>query len=99
MDVGGLEMLVLAVAGGVMPPVVSWLKGQGWSTTVKTVFSMGVSLVVTAVVLLVTGNVDLASTEFWASASVTWSVSQVVYQTYFKSTNVNDKLTSIGSGG
>ena len=92
MDVGGVETIVLAVAGGILPPIISWLKGKNWNPYMKTGFSIVVSFVVAAVVLAVTGGIDLSSAEFWASASVTWSVSQVVYQAYFKNTVTNEAL-------
>lgn len=86
-------VIISVIQGILLPVVVSFLKGQQWSTNVKFLFSIGVSIAVAAVTLFVESNFD------WkflvANAATVWASAQVVYQTWFKETSVQSKLAQM----
>ncbi len=90
-----MNVLLLVVAGTVLPAIVSFLKKENWSKKIKMFLSIAASFVVTAGVLAVQG--DFSSIHnFLAQTSTVWATSQVVYGMYFDSTTFNAWLESIG---
>jgi len=86
-------LIVISIVQGLLLPfVVSFLKGQQWSNNVKLLFSMAVSLVVSALTLLVQN--DFNWNYLLANAALIWSSAQVVYKTWFQNTTVETKLTN-----
>lgn len=75
----------------ILPFVVSFLKGQQWSSNIKFLFSM-------AVAVLASGAQLLAQNDFeWdvlvAQSATIWAGAQIIYQTWFKNTNTETKLS------
>lgn len=90
-----MNVLLLLVAGLVVPPVASFLKKQSWSSRVKVILSAAVSFVVAAGVMAVQG--DFSSIHnFIAQASVVWASALGFYHLYFSETDLNAWLESVG---
>lgn len=85
-------IIISIVQGLLLPFLVSFLKGQQWGDNVKLLFSMGVSLVVAALTLLVQN--DFSWDYLLANAALIWSSAQVVYKTWFQNTAVEVKLAN-----
>lgn len=90
---------VAALAGFVVPFIVSYLKNMNWSAQVKQVVSVAVCLVVAVGVTAIDNGVDLGNwKDLILNLGVIFTVAQVFYQQYFGGTAVNAKLESIGVG-
>lgn len=90
---------VAALAGFVVPFVVSYLKNMNWSSQVKQGVSVGVSLLVAVGITAIDNGVDLGNwKDLVMNLGVIFTVAQVFYQQYFGGTSVNAKLESIGVG-
>lgn len=90
---------VAALAGFVVPFIVSYLKNMGWSAQVKQIVSVGISLLVAVGITVVDNGVNLGDwKELLMNLGVIFTVAQVFYQQYFGGTAVNAKLESIGVG-
>lgn len=86
-------VIISVIQGILLPLIVSFLKGQQWSTNAKFAFSIGISIAVAAATLLLENNFD------WkflvANAATVWASAQVVYQTWFKDTTVQSNLAAM----
>lgn len=87
-----LLVILSIVEGIVLPILVSFLKGQQWSTNVKFLFSMVVSLAIAALTLLIKN--DFALDTLLANAALIWSSAQAIYQTWFRSTSMESTLAA-----
>jgi hypothetical protein len=85
-------VIISLVQGLLLPFLVSFLKGQQWGNNVKMLFSMGVSLVVSAATLLVQN--DFNWEYLLTNAALIWASAQVVYKTWFQDTAVNATLSN-----
>lgn len=85
--------IVSIILGLVLPFVVSFLKGQQWSENVKMLFSMGVAIVAAAITLLVQNDFNWES--LLANSATVWAMAQVLYKTWFQTTNAEGKLAAM----
>jgi hypothetical protein len=90
---------VAALAGFVVPFIISYLKNMNWSSQVKQGVSVAVCLVVAVGVTAIDNGVDLGNWKnLVMNLGVIFTVAQVFYQQYFGGTAINAKLESIGVG-
>lgn len=90
---------VAALAGFVVPFIVSYLKNMNWSSQVKQGVSVAISLVVAVGITAIDNGADLGNwKDLIMNLGVIFTVAQVFYQQYFGGTAVNAKLESIGVG-
>lgn len=86
-------VIISVIQGILLPIVVSFLKGKQWSTNVKFLFSIGVSIVVAAITLFAENDFN------WrfliVNAATVWASAQVVYQTWFKDTTAQSQLAAM----
>lgn len=79
------------VLGVLMPPLISWLKNCEWHAGAKAALSLLVCMVAGALVAVMSEQVtdwrDIAGT-----AAVIFTIATTVYQTWFKSTDLNATL-------
>lgn len=90
---------VAALAGFIVPFIVSYLKNMNWSVQVKQIVSVVVCLVIAVGITAIDNGVNLGDWKaFIMNLGVIFTVAQVFYQQYFGGTSVNAKLESIGVG-
>jgi putative flippase GtrA len=90
---------VAALAGFVVPFIVSYLKNTDWSAQAKQGVSVVTSLVVAFGITAIDNGVDLGNwKDLLLNLGVVFTVAQVFYQQYFGGTSLNSKLESIGVG-
>jgi len=90
---------IAALAGFVVPFVVSYLKNMSWTAQVKQVVSVVVCLLVAVGITAIDNGVNLGNwKDLIMNLGVIFTVAQVFYQQYFGGTSVNAKLESIGVG-
>lgn len=90
---------VAALAGFVVPFVVSFLKNTAWSAQVKQIVSVVVCIVVAFGITVVDNGVDIGDWKtLLLNLGVIFTVAQVFYQQYFGGTSVNAKLEVSGVG-
>jgi putative flippase GtrA len=90
---------VAALAGFVVPFIVSYLKNTSWSAQMKQGVSVVISLVVAFGITAIDNGVDLGNWKnLLLNLGVVFTVAQVFYQQYFGGTSLNSKLESIGVG-
>lgn len=90
---------IAALAGLVVPVLISFLKNTNWSTKAKQAVAVGTSLVVAVGITVVDNGVDLTDWKvLLTNLAVVFTVAQVFYQQYFGGTALNAKLESIGVG-
>lgn len=88
-----MEPVTISVlVGAVLPVVVSLLKNVEWSRNWKTLFAVGVSFVAATISALLNGDIS-GWEEFIANLGVIHASSQVIYQGWFKDSNVDETLT------
>lgn len=87
------------IAGLVVPFLVSFLKSKAWSTQVKQLVAIVVSLVVGAGITIIDNGVAIANwQDFLANFGIIFTVANVWYSQYFGDTAINAKLESSGVG-
>jgi putative flippase GtrA len=90
---------VAALAGFVVPFIVSYLKNTSWSAQMKQGVSVVISLLVAFGITAIDNGVDLGNWKnLLLNLGVVFTVAQVFYQQYFGGTSINSKLESIGVG-
>lgn len=90
---------VAALAGFIVPFIVSYMKNMNWSSQAKQIVSVVVSLVIAVGVTAVDNGVDLGNwKDLIMNLGVIFTVAQVFYQQYFGGTAINARLESIGVG-
>jgi hypothetical protein len=90
------DIVFSVVAGVLATPVASLVKRSHWSPNVKYVAALATSFVAAALVLLLRGDAWTATNVGeWLAAVV--ATSQTFYQLYFSHTELEDRLTSVGS--
>ena len=90
---------VAALAGFVVPFVVSFLKNTAWSAQAKQIVSVAVCLVVAFGITVVDNGVNIGDWKtLLLNLGVIFTVAQVFYQQYFGGTSVNAKLEVSGVG-
>jgi len=90
---------IAALAGLVVPVLISFLKNTNWSKKAKQAVAVGTSLIVAVGITVVDNGVDLTDWKvLLANLAVVFTVAQVFYQQYFGGTALNAKLESIGVG-
>lgn len=90
---------VAALAGFVVPFVVSYLKNTAWSAQAKQIVSVVVCLVVALGITVVDNGVNIGDWKtLLLNLGVIFTVAQVFYQQYFGGTSVNAKLETSGVG-
>jgi len=85
---------ISAVGAAIVPPVVSFLKNEKWSTTVKQGIALGVSVVTTVVGLLVAGA-HFSVVNLSSEVGLVYLGSQIVYAGYFRQSVAERKLTAV----
>jgi len=87
------------IAGVVVPMLVSFLKSKAWSTQVKQLVAIAVSLVVGAGITFIDNGVSVSNwQDLLANFGVIFTVANVWYGQYFGNTALNAKLESSGVG-
>jgi putative flippase GtrA len=90
---------VAALAGFVVPFIVSYLKNTSWSAQMKQGVAVVISLLVAFGITAIDNGVDLGNWKnLLLNLGVVFTVAQVFYQQYFGGTSINSKLESIGVG-
>ena len=90
---------IAALAGIIVPFIVSYMKNTAWSAKTKQVVAIVVSLVVAFGITAIDNGVKFDQwKDLLINLGVVFSVAQVFYQQYFGGTAVNAKLESIGVG-
>jgi putative flippase GtrA len=90
---------VAALAGFVVPFVVSFLKNTAWSAQAKQIVSVVVCLAVAFGITVVDNGVNIGDWKtLLLNLGVIFTVAQVFYQQYFGGTSVNAKLDVSGVG-
>jgi uncharacterized membrane protein len=94
-----MSVTFAVIAGLIVPFVVSFLKNKAWSTQVKQLIAIAVSLVVGAGITVIDNGVSVSNwQDFLANFGVIFTVANVWYGQYFGDTAVNTKLESSGVG-
>jgi hypothetical protein len=90
---------IAALAGLVVPFIVSYMKNTTWSAKVKQIVAVVISLVVALGITVIDNGVEIGEwKDLLVNLGVVFSVAQVFYQQYFGGTSVNAKLENIGVG-
>lgn len=90
---------IAALAGIVVPFIVSYMKNTAWSAKTKQVVAVGISLLAAVGITFIDNGVAIGEwKDILINLGVIFSVAQVFYQQYFGGTSVNAKLESIGVG-
>ncbi len=89
-----MDIVVLMIAGTVVPPVASFLKSEKWPNWAKLAISLLVSLGISIGAMAINGSFQ-SWQEFVAQFAVVWATSQLVYKQYFSNTDLNSTLTGL----
>lgn len=94
-----MSVTFAVIAGLIVPFVVSFLKNKTWSTQVKQLIAIAVSLVVGVGITFIDNGVSVDGwQDILANFGVVFTVANVWYGQYFGNTVVNAKLESSGVG-
>jgi len=91
------ELWANIVAGVIMPFIVSGLKGQSWSDTVKVVLSVVVSLILGATTAYIGGGVEWTIGSVLANATAIFTEATIIFKIWFQDSKVDVKLTGLGA--
>ncbi len=90
---------IAAVAGVLIPFLISFLKDVTWSAKTKQALAFGASLLVAAGITAYDNGVALSEWDnLAANLGVVFTTGQLVYQQYFSGTRVNARLENAGVG-
>ena len=98
------ELGLAGLIGIFLPLVVSLLKGREWPAFLKVGLTLVVSLAGGVVTSATDGNISFSGDivedpeQLLSTAAAAFTAATVVYQTYFKSTQVNEALTAFPNG-
>lgn len=91
---------IAALAGFIVPLLVSFLKSTSWSPRAKQGVAVVTSIIVAVGITVIDNGADLTDWQgLITNLTVVFSVAQVFYQQYFGGTALNSKLEHIGVGG
>jgi biotin transporter BioY len=83
-----------AMLGVIAPIIISFLKDAKWSMGTKMSLTVAVCVLLGALSVYAAGGVELNSVESYIGAAATvFTVATVMYNTYFKNTELNSELT------
>lgn len=84
---------IIVLLGAVTPIVVSALKQVEWPDQVKSLLTLGISLLFGALAVFMTDGFPTDWTTLVAKLSVIFTIATAIYQLYFKKTVLNHTLT------
>lgn len=94
MDAG--ELGTTAAIATFLVPFVSLIKRPTWGRKLNTAISMAASMVAAIAGAAIDGKLT-GGTELLSQFGVAFATSQVVYQLYFRDSDINEKLESKGA--
>lgn len=85
------------LVGALLPPVISFLKGANWSTQVKRVMALAVSMVAAVATYFIQNGGWVGWEELIANWGIIYGLAQVTYTGFWEGTKVETAAESVGS--